>query len=102
MSAKTEENAGRRAWHIFARVFAAVVLGYLVANTGSVLLGFLLPLPKVDSVLTASLLSFAIYTAVIMWIFSVKTLRKMWLGLCLALVVTSVGAWLLYLLETAA
>ena len=86
-------------WQIAARVFAAVVLGYLVTNTSAVLLGFLLPLPKIDAVITASLLSFAIYTALILWIFTVKTLRRVWLGLGLASVVTGGGAWLLYLLE---
>ena len=93
----TESTAN--AWRVAARVLAAVLLGYLLTNTSAVLLGFLLPMSKVDSVLTASLLSFAIYTAIIMWIFSVKTLRTVWLGLGLASVVTGVGAWLLYLLE---
>ena len=99
MRARRTASSGVGAREVVARVFAAVILGYVLANTTSILVGFLLPLPKVDSVLSASLLSFAIYTAVIMWVFAVKTLRKMWWGLCLASLATGVAAWLLYLLE---
>lgn len=89
-------------WNIVARIFAAIILGYILANTASVFLGFILPMTKVSAVLTALLLGFALYTCIVMWIFHVNSMKKMWWSLAIAIVVTAGGSWLLYLIETQA
>ncbi|MEM1173718.1 MAG: iron transporter [Pseudomonadota bacterium] len=89
-------------WHIASRVFAAALPGYVLANSASIFLGLLLPVRKIESVATAALLSFAIYTAIIMWVFSVRRLSTVWYGLLGAVVLTSTGSWWLLNLENAA
>ena len=66
------------------------------------MLSFLLPGDKISGVATATLLSFAIYAAIVMWTFSVRRLRTVWIGLTLGILVTGAGAWLLYTLEASA
>ncbi|MEM9595562.1 MAG: iron transporter [Acidobacteriota bacterium] len=88
-------------WHVASRVLAAAVPGFVLTNTASILLSFLLPGDKVSAVATATVLSYALYGAVILWIFSVERLRTIWLGLLLAIAVTAGGAWIMYTLEAA-
>ncbi|MEM9403510.1 MAG: iron transporter [Pseudomonadota bacterium] len=86
-------------WHVASRVFAAAIPGYVLANSASIFLGLLLPVKKIESVAAAALLSFAIYTAIIMWVFSVRRLSTVWYGVLGAIVLTSAGSWLLLNLE---
>ena len=72
------------------RIALAVVGGYVLTNLLSVFLSYSLPLSKSDALVTASLLSFAIYTSLIVWIFSVKSLRHVWWGLAVPEVVLGV------------
>ena len=89
-------------WRVASRVFAATLAGFILANTGSVLLALLLPMPKDEAVITAVLLSFALYTVIIMWIFSVRSLRTVWIGLVTAIALSSTAAWLLQLAQASA
>ena len=77
----TDEELHHYRKQIFLRILLAVVGGYILTSLVSVFLSHSLPLSKSDAVVTASLLSFAIYTSLIMWIFSVKSLRHVWWGL---------------------
>jgi len=96
----TAKRPGR--WHVTSRVLAAAIPGFILTNTSGVFLALVLPGERVDGVAAATLLSFAIYTAIIMWIFSVKRLRTVWIGLLGGIFVTSAGAWLMYTLKAAA
>ena len=98
----TTDTRGTGRWHIASRVLAAAIPGFVLTNTGSVMLSFLLPGDKISGVATATLLSFAIYAAIVMWTFSVRRLRTVWIGLTLGILVTGAGAWLLYTLEASA
>lgn len=91
--------SNRHRLDISGRIIAAILLGYLFANTASVFIGLILPMGKPSAVLTAALSSFALYTGIIMWIFHVKTLKKMWWGLILGMTATATAGWLLYLVE---
>ncbi len=66
---------------IIARVVAAILGGYILANLISMLLSYLLPVTQAQAVLISMLASYAIYAAVVMWVFSVKTATKAWAGL---------------------
>lgn len=98
-TANPSRNPSR--WHITSRVVAAVIPGFVLTNTSGVLLALLLPGDRLDGVATATLLSYGIYTAIIMWVFSVERLRTIWLGLLLAIAATGGAAWLMYTLEAA-
>jgi len=63
-------------WKIIGRVTLAIIGGYILTNLTSILIYFLLPLPKSDAVMTAMLLSFSIYTGVVIWVFSMRSLRS--------------------------
>ncbi|MBL4914139.1 hypothetical protein L2719_14905 [Shewanella schlegeliana] len=54
------------------RVFSAIFAGYLLAATVSGLLAVTLPFSAIDNVLTAMMLSFAVYATAGIWAFSVR------------------------------
>ena len=68
---------------LFSRIVAAIVGGYLLASIATVLLSFILPASLPEAVLGATLLSFAIYTAAIIWVFAARSATRAWLGLLL-------------------
>lgn len=84
---------------VAARLFAATFLAFMLANSLSVLIGFLLPFGKLNAVYTASLLSFALYTAIILWIFHFDNIKKMLISLLTAITMSSIASALLYYLE---
>lgn len=67
-------------WHIAIRAITAIVGGYVLATLIGSLMPHLLPMSKSDSVMTAILLSFLIYTGVILWVFSVRSAHTAWKG----------------------
>ena len=71
----------RYRWQIALRLMLGIIGGYALANISAILLSYLLPMPKSDAVMTGILLSFAIYTGAIMWVFAVQSAHKAWLGL---------------------
>ena len=71
----------RYRWQVASRVLAAVLGGYVLSSLVGVFLSIALPLSRSDAVVTANVLSFAIYTGAVIWVFAVGTLRRAWLGL---------------------
>lgn len=68
-------------WQIALRVVVAIIGGYTLANISAILLSYLLPMSKSDAVMTGILLSFAIYTGAVMWVFAVRSVKKACAGL---------------------
>lgn len=66
---------------VASRIVAAILGGYAFANAVGVLLARTLPLPRADAVLTATLASFALYAAAVLWVFAARSARLAWLGL---------------------
>lgn len=60
---------------VFARASAAMLAGYTAAATLACLLTLILPMPRFESTLTASMLSFLFYAIAIIYAFCV---RKTW------------------------
>lgn len=87
-------STSRYRWMVASRVLAAVVVGYALTSSATVLLALLWPLPKAEAVLAASMLSFLLYAGVIVWIFAVKRLRTVWLGLITATALCAGLSWL--------
>lgn len=73
----------RYRWHIALRAITAIIGGYVLTNLIGCLLPLLLPMSKSDAVMSAILLSFLIYTCVIIWVFSVRSVHKAWRGVSL-------------------
>jgi len=66
---------------VASRSVAAIVGGYLLAALSTMLLSVCLPMERVEAVMTATLLSFAIYTCAVLWVFATGSARRAWLGL---------------------
>ncbi|VUD69338.1 hypothetical protein TDB9533_04705 [Thalassocella blandensis] len=81
---------------VAARVIAAAFGGYALTASFSTLLALSLPLPAVLAVSISSMLSFTLYTIIIIACFSVRRVSVLWGGLILALFITAgLNAWLL-------
>jgi Na+/melibiose symporter-like transporter len=79
---------------ILSRSVAAIAGGYVLSNLLATFTSYLLPMPTADSVLLSLQLSFLFYSIVIIWVFSVKTAGKAWLGI---LISCAISALILYL-----
>ena len=78
-----------------ARALAAVVGGYVLAQWLALALVEALPLDRVDTVVLALLLSFALHVAAVLWCFCARSAGRACAGL--ALVALPCGALLLAL-----
>jgi len=72
-------NSASYRWSVASRVGAAAVGGYGLTSAATVLLSLVLPFSKANAVATASMLSFALYTFVIVWVFSTRSAIRAWL-----------------------
>jgi hypothetical protein len=82
-----------------ARCLTAIVGGYLLASLATVCLSYALPLPDPEAVLAASLCSFALYTAIIIWVFAVPDLGRLWRHMAVAGAALAALALLAHALE---
>jgi hypothetical protein len=62
-----------------ARALAAILGGYALTASATALLAVTLPLPRADAAVTATLLSFALYTAAAVRVFAVRSAWRAWL-----------------------
>ncbi len=66
---------------VASRALAAIFGGYLLAALVTALLSVGLPLARAEAVLSATLLSFAIYACAVLWVFAAGSAWRAWLGL---------------------
>ena len=71
----------RRRLDVAARGVAAIFLGYLFAALSTAVLARVLPGPRAEASMAATLLSFAIYAGVAVWAFADAKTWRVWLGL---------------------
>lgn len=71
-------------WSVASRILAAVVGGYALASSVTVLLALVWPLPKAQALLAATMLSFALYAVIVIWVFTTRSATRAWLGLITA------------------
>ncbi|WOC79486.1 DUF3649 domain-containing protein [Stutzerimonas frequens] len=72
-------NASMNRWQIASRVLAALVGGYAVAYAVTAFLAVYLPLARPDRVVFSSLASFAVWTAVAIYVFAARSASRIWL-----------------------
>ncbi|TDF82413.1 DUF3649 domain-containing protein [Pseudomonas sp. H9] len=80
-------------WAVLSRIVAAVLGGYAFTYAFTAALARLLPLDKVDALVSASLPSFAVYTGAMLWAFACRTAWRAWAGMSLALPLALIGFW---------
>ena len=82
-------------WAVASRVLAAALGGYALASALTVLLALLWPLPKDQAVLADTMLSFIQYAAAVIWVFSVRSVTRAWLGMLIPTVLVAALCWVL-------
>lgn len=75
--------AARARIGILLRLVAGVAGGYGLAALATLVLTATLPLPRVEAVLAATMASFALYTAAILWAFAARGVARAWAGIAL-------------------
>lgn len=80
---------------VISRVIAAIIGGYVFSNLLSILLSYFLSGSPANAVMTGMVVSFSIYGSVVIWVYSVKSLRQVWQSL---LITSSVCIIIIYLL----
>lgn len=82
-----------RMWLTLSRITAALLGGYAFTYTFTAAVARLLPFDPIDAMITATLLSFVVYTLAILWAFACRSLFKVWVGVALALPLGVIGLW---------
>jgi len=77
---------------LISRILAALFGGYALAALTSVAT-LALPMSKPQGVLTGMLLSFVVYTAAVIWVFTVRSASRAWAGLLLAAIPLLLAEW---------
>ncbi|NRA55846.1 MAG: DUF3649 domain-containing protein [Gammaproteobacteria bacterium] len=77
----------KESFAICSRAFAAIIGGYVLSNLLSIVLSYLLASPNGSGVITGMLVSYLIYAAIVMWVYSVASLRQVWRSIILVSVV---------------
>lgn len=80
---------------MLSRVLAAVLGGYGLASVAILFLSHVLPSSLPEAILGATMLSFAIYIAAIVWVFAAASATRAWFGLLLPATVMVALSWLL-------
>ncbi|AWL03629.1 DUF3649 domain-containing protein [Massilia oculi] len=79
---------------VAARAAAAIGGGYVLTAIASALIAIALPLPRADAVTIATLLSFVVYTCVILWVFATGSALRAWVGVVATSGVLGAILWL--------
>lgn len=80
---------------VASRAIAAILGGYALAAVSTAVLSVVLPMPRVDAVMTATLLSFTVYTCAAIWVFAARDALRAWLGIGVPTLVMGAGLFLL-------
>ncbi|AKQ56516.1 membrane protein [Bordetella hinzii] len=65
---------------VASRAVAAIGGGYVLASAAAACLAVWLPLPRVDAVVTAQMLSFVVYACAVIWVFATYSAWRAWAG----------------------
>ncbi|MBP5856452.1 DUF3649 domain-containing protein [Marivibrio halodurans] len=77
----TSGKIAGRTGEIILRIGAAVIGGYALAIAASACLSLVLPMARAEAVLIGLMVSFLTYSGAVLWVFAVKSLRRMCLGI---------------------
>ena len=95
--ARASASSAAYRWQVASRCAAAAVGGFALASATSVLLAWLVVrlgwAPLASAVHAATLVSFAVWAAVILWAFHTASLRRVWLNMVLPSLLLGALAW---------
>ena len=86
---------GLTGWRLASLVAAALVGGYALAMAAGIFLGGLLTLPRGEAPLIGNMVSFAVYAAAVVWVFTVRRPLRAWLVLLVPSAALALGGLLL-------
>ena len=75
---RRQSTTARFRWAVASRTAAALFGGYLVTYASAALLTVVLPMSRINRAVTASLLSFVVWTAVAVWVFAARSAWRGW------------------------
>ncbi|MFL9925734.1 DUF3649 domain-containing protein [Herbaspirillum lusitanum] len=78
---------------VLSRVLAAILGGYVLSALCTVMVSHGLPLGRADAVMTATMLSFIIYTCAVIWVFAVHSALRAWIGILIPTLVLAAIYW---------
>lgn len=78
---------------VLSRTVAAIACGYLLAALCTALLARGLPMARADAVMTATMLSFAVYACAVLWAFAARDAWRAWLGLGTPALLLALAYW---------
>ncbi|RZL03411.1 MAG: DUF3649 domain-containing protein [Rubrivivax sp.] len=73
--------SARDRWAVASRALAAILGGYVVAALSTGALAVYLPGSRAEATLSATMLSFVVYTVAVIWVFAARSAGRAWLGL---------------------
>lgn len=76
---------------VASRAIAAILGGYALTALATALLAVSLPMARIDAVLTATLLSFTVYTCAVLWVFAARSALRAWIGIVLPAAILGLG-----------
>ncbi|MFT4253517.1 MAG: hypothetical protein QM608_13640 [Caulobacter sp.] len=79
---------------LVARVVLAMLGAYAVMAACTMLLARLLPVQRLDASLWATIVSFAVYAALVVWVFAARSALRAGLVLAAIGLAAGLGAWL--------
>jgi hypothetical protein len=85
--------------HVISRLLAAFIPGFILTNTLGVMFVLLLPVDRLVAISWVSVLAFLFYSALVVWIFYIKSLKTLWSLLIAGIIFSSAISSLLLLLE---
>jgi len=78
MNKQVTNILNKESFAIFLRAFTAIIGGYMLSNLLATLLSYLLPNQAGAGAVTGMLVSYLIYAVIVIWVYSVKSLRDIW------------------------
>ena len=66
---------------VASRALAAIIGGYALTALATTAFAIFLPLSRSEASMTATLLSFVIYTCAVLWVFATRSATRAWLGI---------------------
>ncbi len=78
---------------VLSRTVAAVAGGYGLTALCTIVAARYLPMAPADAVMTATMLSFAIFTCAVIWVFAARSAWRAWAGLAAPALLLALAAW---------
>lgn len=80
---------------VASRAVAAIGGGYVLTALLVTVLSLSLPGARAEATLAATLVSFALYAAAVVWVFAARSAARAWLGLSVPAAMLALAVWLL-------